>query len=293
VMNELIQNLLDDGQVILSTRPHADASARALPREVHLNLANRSRELTEPDALFKGLGFHFWFPPLTGVIGKIEADSPAAKAGLRPGDDIVEFDGQPVSTFVQLIQLVEPRNNREVELGVKRGGEFVRVRLTVGEQVRDGKTVGKIGVGHTVPTAPESMQTIERQGPVEAIGGAIVKTWDTTILSFKLVGRLITGDVSLKSISGPIGIATVTGVAAQQGVLVFIGLLALISISVGVLNLLPVPVLDGGQIVYQVVELVKGGPVSERAQVVFQQVGIALLILLTGLAFYNDIAQLS
>ena len=107
------------------------------------------------------------------------------------------------------------------------------------------------------------------------------------------MGRLVTGDISPKSISGPIGIATVTGLVAQQGVAEFIGLLALISISVGVLNLLPVPVLDGGQIVYQLVELVKGGPVSERAQVVFQQVGIALLILLTGLDFYNDIAQLS
>jgi len=293
VLNSLIQDLLDDGQVVLSVRADAANESQTLPRDVYLNLANRSRELTEPDALFKGLGFHFWYPTLTGLIGRVEADSPAASAGLLPGDEIVEFDGEAIATFMQLVRLVEPRVNREVDIAVKRNGEIIRVQLRVGEQTRDGKSVGRIGVGPTVPPVPASMQIVERKGPIAAVGGAVVKTWDTTILSFKLVGRLITGDVSLKSISGPIGIATVTGVAAQQGILVFIGLLALISISVGVLNLLPVPVLDGGQIVYQLVELVKGGPVSERAQVLFQQVGIVLLILLTGLAFYNDIAQLS
>lgn len=289
VLNALIKDLLDDGLVDLRVQGESGSS----PRDVQLNLANRSRELTEPDALFKGLGFTFWFPSQPASIAKVTADGPAAKAGLRAGDEIVEFDGETVATFAQLRRLIEPRVNRDVAVTVRRGGELVDVQLRVGEQTRDGKSVGVVGIEAVMPVIPESMLTVEREGPLAAIGGATIKTWDTTLLTFKLVGRLITGDVSLKSISGPIGIATVTGVAAQQGILVFVGLLALISISVGVLNLLPVPVLDGGQIVYQLVELVKGGPVSERAQIWFQQFGIVVLILLTGLAFYNDIAQLS
>jgi regulator of sigma E protease len=288
VLNGLIQDLLDDGMVELRVQREGTS-----PRDVQLNLANRSRELTEPDALFKGLGFSFWYPSQPALIANVRADGPAARAGLLAGDEIVEFDGESVTSFLQLRRLIEPRVNRDVSVNAKRNGEIIALQMRVGEQTRDGKSVGMVGIEAAMPSIPDSMLTIEREGPIAAISGATVKTWDTTILSFKLVGRLITGDVSLKSISGPIGIATVTGVAAQQGILVFISLLALISISVGVLNLLPVPVLDGGQIVYQLVELVKGGPVSERAQVVFQQVGIVLLILLTGLAFYNDIAQLS
>ena len=126
---------------------------------------------------------------------------------------------------------------------------------------------------------------------LDAAGHAASKTWDTATFTLRIVGRIITGDVSLQAISGPIGIAETTGVAARLGWRPYLTLVALISISLGVLNLLPIPILDGGQVVYQLAELVKGRPVSERAQLLGQQIGIAMLILMMTLAFYNDIAR--
>jgi regulator of sigma E protease len=135
------------------------------------------------------------------------------------------------------------------------------------------------------------MLTLQKYGVVAAVGQASAKTWDTSVFTLRIVGRIITGDVSLQAISGPISIAETTGFAARQGWRTFLATLALISISLGVLNLLPIPILDGGQVVYQLAELVKGGPVSERAQLLGQQIGIAMLILMMTLAFYNDIAR--
>ncbi|MBC7982893.1 MAG: RIP metalloprotease RseP [Candidatus Obscuribacterales bacterium] len=288
VLGALIQDLLDDGVVEMQVRG-SDSRERA----VKLQAQNRSRELTEPNALMSGLGFDFWYPREPAILGTVTATGTATQAGLRSGDKVLRFDEHTVADFTALRTLIEPRMNKSVIVQVQRGDTILSLPLKVGVETTNGKSRGVIGVLPAPLTIPDSMRTIERAGPIDAIGGAVQKTWTTTLLSFRLIGRLVTGDVSFKSISGPVGIATVTGIAFRQGVIVFVSLLALISISVGVLNLLPVPMLDGGQIVFQLVELVKGGPVSERAQIVFQQVGIMLLILLTGLALYNDIAQLS
>jgi regulator of sigma E protease len=167
----------------------------------------------------------------------------------------------------------------------------------VREETVEGKKIGRLGIaprGDTLDTQglkPEDMTALEKFGPVAAIGEAAAKTWDTSIFTLRIVGRIVTGDVSLKNISGPIAIAETTGFAARQGWRTFLSTLALISISLGVLNLLPIPILDGGQVVYQLAELVKGKPVSERAQLFGQQIGIAVLILMMSLAFYNDIAR--
>jgi regulator of sigma E protease len=133
---------------------------------------------------------------------------------------------------------------------------------------------------------------LRKFGPIESVGAAAERTWATMVFTVRMLGRMVTGDVSIKNLSGPINIAQFAGDSAQRGVSEFLSFLALVSISLGVLNLLPVPVLDGGQIVYQSVELVKGSPLSERSQLVGQQFGILALILLMSFAFYNDIARL-
>jgi regulator of sigma E protease len=153
---------------------------------------------------------------------------------------------------------------------------------TLGERTRDGKTTGFLGVGYLV----------DNIGPARSFASALEQTWAKSIFTLQMLGRMLTGDVSIKNISGPINIAQYAGESAERGFRSFVDFLILISISLGILNLLPIPVLDGGQIVYQVAELVKGSPLTDRAQIIGQQVGILALLLLMSFAFYNDIARI-
>jgi regulator of sigma E protease len=159
--------------------------------------------------------------------------------------------------------------------------------------VEQGKAIGRLGI--TLEEGPQSwppgLMEIHRSGPLEAAIGGVQKTWEMSSLTVQMLWRILTGQVSAKNISGPISIAEFAGISAYLGVTAFLAFLAIISVSLGVLNLMPVPLLDGGQVVYQVVEAVKGSPLSERAQLFGQQVGIALLVVLMSLAFYNDISR--
>jgi regulator of sigma E protease len=287
----IIEDLTDDGTIRMRVR-----GVDGGERELELVAGDRSRSLTQPEALLPGLGFDIWRPKVAAVVGDVVAGGAAAKAGVRKGDVILEFDGQRVTDFDQFVDVVEPRFGQSAILKVRRDGGIVALPLTVGEDTVADKRVGRIGVYSTrqaIDTGRKAQDilTLQKYGVVPAIGEAAQKTWDTSIFTLRIVGRILTGDVSLKAISGPISIAETTGFAARQGWRIFLSTLALISISLGVLNLLPIPILDGGQIVYQLAELVKGRPVSERAQLLGQQIGIAMLILMMSLAFYNDIAR--
>jgi regulator of sigma E protease len=286
-----LDDLIDDGSI--SMRVHGIDGTE---RDLVMQTGGQRRALTQADTMLTGLGFDFWRPRLPAVIGKIVNDSAAARAGLKEGDRILQFDGQSVADFSQLVRLVAPAGNRQVTLEVARQDRILQLPVTVGEDVVDGKRVGRLGIspaGEPIASGirPQDMMTLQKYGPLAAVSEAAAKTWDTSIFTLRIVGRIVTGDVSLKNISGPIAIAETTGFAARQGWRSFLGTLALISISLGVLNLLPIPILDGGQVVYQLAELVKGKPVSERAQLFGQQIGIAVLILMMSLAFYNDIAR--
>jgi regulator of sigma E protease len=285
---EILDAVLDDGIVDLRVVGKDGAT-----RTVELVVTGRGRELTEPNALFPGLGFDFWYPQSPAVLGEIKVDGAAAKAGLRKGDRVLQLDGQTVATFEQMSKLIAARPGSEVALEIMRDTERLSISALLSKEVdASGKQVGRLGVGvggERVPF-PEEMRVMHKEAFFPALASAGVETWNKVNFTFKMVWKLVSGQVSIKSISGPIGIATVAGTAMQYGFFVFLNLLALISISIGALNLLPVPILDGGQIVYQLVELLKGGPVSERAQLLGQQVGIVLLGLLMILALFNDIA---
>lgn len=286
----IVKDLVDDGSITMRVR-----DAGGVEREVVLR-AGESRALTEPEALLPGLGFDFWRPRVAAVVASVVKDSAAERAGLKQGDQILKFDGQAVGDFGQLVRLVQPSMNKTVDIEIKREGSVMTLPITVGEQTAAGKTVGFIGIGPTnepLPGGrnPQDMLTLQKYGPVAAVGQAAGKTWDTSVLTFQVIGRILTGDVSVKAISGPITIAEITGVAARQDWRVFLNVLALISISLGVFNLLPIPLLDGGQVVYQLAELIKGKPLSERVQVLGQQIGIAVLLMLMSVVFYYDIAR--
>lgn len=254
------------------------------------------RALTEPGAWSDGIGFSFTRPHLPVVVGKVIAGGPAAAAGLQAGDVIVAIDGRPVSEFMDFRNDISARPGATVALDVRRGPADLKVEVVVrGERDANDPNhalVGRIGVapgGEAV--YPPEMRVMERHGPLGAIRPALAETWSKTALTVKFLWRMLTGDVSLKNVSGPISIAAYAGISALEGVTAFLGFLAIISISLGVLNLMPIPILDGGQVVYQLVEAVKGAPLSARTQVVGQQVGIVLLLLLMSLAFYNDLAR--
>jgi regulator of sigma E protease len=240
-----------------------------------------------------GLGFDFWYPTLPAEIGKIVPASPAERAGLQIGDRVLAVAGQPVADFEAMAKLVQPNPGKTLTFGIDRKGRQFDVQVEV-EAQRDGdRMVGRIGIQPAAGLAvPASMKTVERFGPVSAVGRSIEKTWDMSVLTIRMIWNVATGDVSVKNLSGPINIAEYAGFSARQGILSFLSFLAVVSVSLFVLNLLPIPILDGGQVVYQLAELVKGSPLSERAQAVGQQIGILLLLVLMSFAFYNDLSRL-
>ena len=285
----LIDAMSGDGVTRLAVR-----SASGAERELELrvdNLAER-RALTEPSALMRGVGLRFWSQPVPARIGRVLPAGPAEQAGLQVGDLITAIDGEPVGDFVAMGEALAARPNREVAIRYERGGVLATTTVRTSADLVDGREVGRIRI-ETLPSAPlpDAMIVHRRFGPVQAFGESLQRTWDMTVLQAKMFARMIIGQVSLKNLSGPITIAEYAGDSARSGLTGFVGFLVLISLSLGFLNLLPIPMLDGGQIIYQSIEWIKGSPLSERVQAAGQSVGIALLCLLMGVALFNDLAR--
>jgi regulator of sigma E protease len=249
--------------------------------------------MTEPGRLMPGLGFEPATWSAKTMIQDAPPDSAGGRAGLRPGDRVLSVDGQPVVNMMDFQSMVSSAPGRDISIEVERGGSRLRIVAPVARVTEQGRAVGRLGVmlaeGNRV--WPPGLLTMRRSGPVDAMVLGALKTWDMSSLTVQMLWRIVTGQVSAKNISGPISIAEFAGISAYLGLSAFISFLAIISVSLGVLNLMPVPLLDGGQIVYQLVEAVKGSPLSERAQNFGQQIGIALLVVLMSLAFYNDISR--
>jgi regulator of sigma E protease len=284
----ILDGLMGQQPIELNLR-REDGSARV----TMLRITGSRRGLTEPGALLPGLGFDFWYPTAPAVVGSVLPDSPAARAGLKAGDRIVAVDGVAVADFPALVQRVEPNPGRKLDFTIERPGGEVRLPIEVQSQREGDRMIGRIGV-HPVAGSPlpEHMRTMERYGALESLARAAHKTWSMSDLTVRMLWNVVTGDVSVKNLSGPINIAEYAGFSLRQGALAFLSFLAIVSVSLFVLNLLPIPILDGGQIVYQLAELAKGSPLSERAQAVGQQIGLVLLLVLMSFAFYNDLSRL-
>jgi regulator of sigma E protease len=279
----ILDNMVADGRVPLTVESEGGRQRSAV-----LNVGDDRARLTEPGLLFEGLGFEVWQPP--AEIGELSAGGSAEMAGLMIGDRIYSVDGERTKTFGDLVSVISPRANQRVTIEYVRDGYTAAVDVTLGEQVVDGETRGLLGI--SLPQTSSDYYFRRTFTPLQSLNEAVTKTWSSTLFTVRMLSRMVTGDVSIKNISGPINIGQIAGESAQRGVKYFLGFLAVVSISLGVLNLLPIPVLDGGQIVYQVVEMVKGSPMTERAQMLGQQVGIFALLLLMSFAFYNDIARI-
>jgi regulator of sigma E protease len=285
----LIDAMSDDGVARLRVLHESGAIAAA---ELSVADPTQRRRLTEPSQLFRGLGFGFWEPPVPAVIGRADPDGAAARAGLKAGDIILAIDGESVRDFRDVPARIAGRPGETTAITYRRSGSEGTVRLTIGSVTEDGKRIGRIGI--SVPTGASLPQSMLRHTDlsVPAAGVAAVReAWSKTRLQARLFFRMLTGQVSIKNLSGPISIAEFAGDSAHAGAAPFLEFLVLISLSLGFLNLLPIPILDGGQIVIQAIEWLKGRPLSERTQALGQQLGIALLLLLMGVAIYNDLAR--
>ncbi len=289
VLLGLLDAMSSSGEALLTVRGEDGSTRSAALRVVDQEVR---RGLTEPGQLLSGLGLSFWRPPVPPVVGMVSGGSAAAAAGLQAGDRIVAIDGQRIQDFDALRSIVSVRPGADLAIRYERDGGEQSVRLTVGTAQVDGKTVGLLGITpHSGGTLPESMIKRVPLSAFAALGNAADEAWRITALQARFFGRMLLGDVSLKNLSGPVTIGQFAGESASQGVAPFLQFLVLISLSLGFLNLLPIPILDGGQIVYQTIEWIKGGPMSERAQAFGQQVGIGLLVLLMGLALFNDFSR--
>ncbi len=222
------------------------------------------------------------------VLGKVVADGPAMQAGLREGDAIVAVNGAPILDGVALIELVRASPGKALQMRVARGQQELDLTVTPAALEQGGKTIGQIRV--EIPVAPEMVTA--SSAPLAALVKATQRTWDSSVLTLKMLGKMLIGELSWKNISGPITIADYAGQTARIGLISYLSFIALISISLGVMNLLPIPVLDGGHLLYYSLEVLTGRPLSERAGEIAQRAGMGILMALMVVAVFNDLVRL-
>jgi regulator of sigma E protease len=262
-------------------------SSNEMPSEVVvLALDSLSTEDLEKDFLAM-LGIDLARPAAT--LGKIIPGGPAESAGLRSGDLIEQINGAPVGDGLAFVELIRTSAGKQLEIsGTHEDGQKFSLNLTPELHEKDGLRFGRIQA--EVPLAPEMI--VASSSPLQAVGKAVVKTWDTSALTLKMIGKMIVGEVSWKNITGPITIADYAGQTARIGLISYLSFIAFISISLGIMNLLPIPVLDGGLLLYYSLEVLTGRPVSERFGDLAQRAGLGILMTLMLVAMFNDIARL-
>lgn len=287
VLFDLLDAVSSGGVANLTVRG-TDGTTR--PASLTVPTREERVRLTEPAALMHGLGFEFKIPPMPAVLGAVVTGGPAAKAGLQAGDRITAINGERISDFRDIVARVSGHPGETLTFDYVRDGVTHTVRIPVSSDKDGDKLVGRIQAAPVKKLNDDMIMQIDLS-PGAALSRAAEEAWNMTALQGRLFWRMVLGQFSMKNLNGPLSIAEYAGDSAEAGVASFMSFLVLISLSLGFLNLLPIPILDGGQIVFQLVEWLKGSPLSERAQAFGQQVGIALLILLMGVALFNDIAR--
>ncbi|MGJ8681743.1 sigma E protease regulator RseP [Paraglaciecola sp.] len=238
------------------------------------------------------LGLMPFRPEVSKTLGYVQKDSAAEKIGLLADDKILRLDGTSMQNWEQIVSHVVAKPNETIQVDVLRNNQNVRLQGLVGSKENDQSVVGYMGFTPRYEAWPEGMVFIHQYGLVRALGKAVDKTWRLMTLSIEMLGKLLTGDVSVKSLSGPIAIAQGAGMSASSGLVYFLSFLALISVNLGIINLLPLPVLDGGHLLYYFIEFLSGRPVPDSVQEVGFKIGGIVLLLLMSVAIFNDIARL-
>lgn len=295
-----------DGEAVFSLQDVVKAVARRLgensqlelevvtaenqvPRKLKLQLANWQVDDDRPQILESlGIRHKIQDAKIPAKVAGVAPNGPAAAAGIQSGDIIKAYENQPVNSWQELVEKIGPDIGKKVTLLIERKGELSEISVVIGSHKRDGKLVGLLGVG------PDSSEFfVSRQGGlVESFGLAVAETGKMIQLSVRLFKKLLTGDISPKSLSGPISIAEGAGGSARGGLVYFLSFVAMISVNLGFINLLPIPLLDGGHLLFYSIEAIKGKPLSEKVQEIGTQIGMLMVFALMAIAIFNDLSRL-
>lgn len=287
---QLLNHVGDSGVIELQVTPFGEQATKRLSISVERWLADTDT----PDVL-GGLGLIPYRPAIPPVIGKVVDNSPAASAELQVGDLILAIDYVPVEDWFDLVESLQSRPGEKVSLGVERNGQrFNQTVILKGVEQEDGRIVGQLGIHPEAAKFdwPKEMRRDTSYSFPGALVEGIGKTWDMTALILVSIKKMVLGDISIKNLSGPITIAQVAGVSVERGLETFLNFLAYLSISLGVINILPIPMLDGGHLMYYLAELVRGKPVPEKVQMLGLRIGIGIIMTLMFFALYNDLMRL-
>ena len=283
---QLIRRLGESGTLEMRVQADGDQAQR-----LQLELNDWLKGVEEPDPI-GSLGIRPWRPEIVPVVAQLDPEGPAQAAGVRLGDRLISLDGEPLNEWQDVIDRVQPLSGQSVQLEIERDGQRVVLPLTLAERGEADSRRGYLGAGVAPGEWPEEMLRNVSHGPFEAIGEGLRRTWTMSVLTLDSLKKMVFGELSVKNLSGPITIAKVAGASAQSGVGDFLNFLAYLSISLGVLNLLPIPVLDGGHLLFYLVEWVRGRPLSDRVQGWGVQIGISLVVGVMLLALVNDLGRL-
>ncbi|GAL57945.1 metalloprotease RseP [Pseudescherichia vulneris NBRC 102420] len=278
---------IGDEQTTVSIAPFGSDSRQ----QKTLDLRNWAFEPDKQDPV-ASLGIQPRAAQIESVLAEVQSGSAASKAGLQAGDRIVKVDGQAITQWMTFVTLVRDNPGKPLALDIERQGTPLSLTLIPDTKPGSGKDEGFAGVVPKVIPLPDEYKTVRQYGPFDAVVEATGKTWQLMKLTVSMLGKLITGDVKLNNLSGPISIAQGAGMSAEFGLIYYLMFLALISVNLGIINLFPLPVLDGGHLLFLAIEKLKGGPVSERVQDFSYRIGSILLVLLMGLALFNDFSRL-
>jgi regulator of sigma E protease len=261
-------------------------------RSVRLAAQSLAGENLEQDTL-RPLGIVRYDPEIDAVIGVLAPDGAALRAGLRPGDRLLRVNGVGLADWQAWVKTVREHPGQRLRIDYERQGRVGALTVVPDAVDEGGQRIGRIGAAPRVdPAVLAGLMTEVRYGPLDALWQGTRKTWDMSVFTLEMMGRMVLGQVSWKNLSGPLTIADYAGQSASLGWISFVSFLALVSVSLGVLNLLPIPLLDGGHLMYYVAEVFTGRPVSERVMEMGARIGMTLLLLLMSFALFNDLQRL-